>query len=100
MSKPLNVMIIGAGTGGLCLAHGLSKDGITVEVFERDDSPADHQPGYRLSIARSACASGRVSMNLDFEIVRQSSLLRAVQGAWLRAIRFAVFLPYAPSVGR
>jgi 2-polyprenyl-6-methoxyphenol hydroxylase-like FAD-dependent oxidoreductase len=59
MSKPLNVMIVGAGTGGLCLAHGLSKNGIAVEVFERDDSPADRQPGYRLSISSTGSAALR-----------------------------------------
>src|SRR5262245_4907233 len=59
MSKPLKVMIIGAGTGGLCLAHGLARDGIAVEVFERDGSPADHQPGYRLSISSTGSAALR-----------------------------------------
>src|SRR3974377_2155355 len=46
----LKIMIIGAGTGGLCLAQGLKADGIAVEVFERDYSPADRLQGYRLSI--------------------------------------------------
>jgi len=59
MDKPLKVMIIGAGTGGLCLAHGLARDGIAVEVFERDDSPADRQPGYRLSISATGSAALR-----------------------------------------
>ena len=59
MSKPLKVMIIGAGTGGLCLAHGLPRNGIAVEVFERDGSPADHQPGYRLSISSTGSAALR-----------------------------------------
>jgi 2-polyprenyl-6-methoxyphenol hydroxylase-like FAD-dependent oxidoreductase len=59
MSKPLKVMIIGAGTGGLCLAHGLVKGGIAVDVFERDHSPADHQPGYRLSISATGNAALR-----------------------------------------
>jgi 2-polyprenyl-6-methoxyphenol hydroxylase-like FAD-dependent oxidoreductase len=59
VSKPLKVMIIGAGTGGLCLAHGLVANGIAVEVFERDDSPADRQPGYRLSISSTGSAALR-----------------------------------------
>src|SRR5215831_11293451 len=46
----LKVMIVGAGTGGLCLAQGLNADGIAVEVFERDYSPTDRLQGYRLSI--------------------------------------------------
>jgi len=49
-NNPLKVLIVGAGTGGLCLAHGLKSAGISVEVFERDHSPFDRQAGYRLSI--------------------------------------------------
>jgi len=46
----LKVMIVGAGTGGLCLAQGLKTDGIAVEVFERDYSPTDRLQGYRLGV--------------------------------------------------
>jgi 2-polyprenyl-6-methoxyphenol hydroxylase-like FAD-dependent oxidoreductase len=48
--KRLKVIVIGAGTGGLCLAHGLKSDDVAVEVFERDHSPTDRLQGYRLSI--------------------------------------------------
>ena len=51
--KGLRVCIIGAGTGGLCLAQGLKKDDIEVEVFERDRAPADRLQGYRLSISET-----------------------------------------------
>jgi len=44
------VCIIGAGTGGLCLAQGLKQDGVEVEVFERDRTPTDRLQGYRLTI--------------------------------------------------
>jgi len=40
-NNPLKVLIVGAGTGGLCLAQGLKSAGISVEVFERDHSPFD-----------------------------------------------------------
>src|SRR5258707_432989 len=46
----LKVIIIGAGTGGLCLAQGLKSSGIAVEVFERDRTTTDRLQGYRLSI--------------------------------------------------
>ena len=49
-NNPLKVLIVGARTGGLCLAHGLKSAGISVEVFERDHTPFDRQAGYRLSI--------------------------------------------------
>jgi 2-polyprenyl-6-methoxyphenol hydroxylase-like FAD-dependent oxidoreductase len=53
MSAPrkLQAMIIGAGTGGLCLAHGLLGAGIDVRVFERDRTPVDRLQGYRLTIS-------------------------------------------------
>jgi 2-polyprenyl-6-methoxyphenol hydroxylase-like FAD-dependent oxidoreductase len=57
--RPLKVMIIGGGTGGLCLAQGLKSDGVAVEVFERDHSPADHQQGFRLSISATGSAALR-----------------------------------------
>lgn len=45
------VLIIGAGTGGLCLAHGLQSRGIDAQVFERDQNAVDRQQGYRLNIS-------------------------------------------------
>jgi 2-polyprenyl-6-methoxyphenol hydroxylase-like FAD-dependent oxidoreductase len=48
--KGLRVRIIGAGTGGLCLAQRLKQDDVEVEVFERDHTPTDRLQGYRLSI--------------------------------------------------
>jgi 2-polyprenyl-6-methoxyphenol hydroxylase-like FAD-dependent oxidoreductase len=45
------VMIVGAGTGGLCLAQGLRKSGIDVAIFERDRTPTDRLQGYRLHIS-------------------------------------------------
>jgi 2-polyprenyl-6-methoxyphenol hydroxylase-like FAD-dependent oxidoreductase len=50
---PIKVMIIGAGTVGLCLAQGLKSHNIAFEVFERDQSPTDRLQGYRLSINRT-----------------------------------------------
>ena len=47
------VLIIGAGTGGLCLAQGLKRAGVEVSVFERDRTPTDRLQGYRLHISAS-----------------------------------------------
>jgi 2-polyprenyl-6-methoxyphenol hydroxylase-like FAD-dependent oxidoreductase len=49
--KTLHVMIIGAGTGGLCLAHGLKRAGIGVTVYERDRTRKDGLQGYRVGIS-------------------------------------------------
>jgi 2-polyprenyl-6-methoxyphenol hydroxylase-like FAD-dependent oxidoreductase len=44
------VAIIGGGMGGLCLANGLKKAGISVAVYERDPSPDARPQGYRIHI--------------------------------------------------
>ncbi|MEV4111690.1 NAD(P)/FAD-dependent oxidoreductase [Nonomuraea sp. NPDC049695] len=46
----LDVLIIGAGTGGLCLAQGLKRAGINVAVYERDRTRRDGLQGYRVGI--------------------------------------------------
>jgi 2-polyprenyl-6-methoxyphenol hydroxylase-like FAD-dependent oxidoreductase len=47
----MHAMIIGAGTGGLALAHGLKRTGVGVSVYERDTTPSDDQGGYRVGIS-------------------------------------------------
>src|SRR5690348_6395705 len=46
----MDVIVIGAGTGGMCLAHGLRRAGITVNVYERDRTRSDGLHGYRVGI--------------------------------------------------
>jgi 2-polyprenyl-6-methoxyphenol hydroxylase-like FAD-dependent oxidoreductase len=48
--RRLEVVVVGAGTGGLCLAHGLRAAGVGVRVFERDRRLTDRAQGYRLTI--------------------------------------------------
>jgi 2-polyprenyl-6-methoxyphenol hydroxylase-like FAD-dependent oxidoreductase len=48
--SPLHVLIVGGGLGGLCLAQGLKKAGIAVDVYERDRTPDDRLQGYRIHI--------------------------------------------------
>ncbi|MEU7166096.1 NAD(P)/FAD-dependent oxidoreductase [Streptomyces morookaense] len=58
-----HVIVIGGGTGGLCLAHGLKRAGVSVRVYERDRTRADGVQGYRVGIdpdgsrALKACLS-------------------------------------------
>lgn len=49
-TTPLHVIIIGAGTGGMCLAHGLKRAGISVAVYERDRTRTAGLHGYRVGI--------------------------------------------------
>ncbi|MEJ3745318.1 NAD(P)/FAD-dependent oxidoreductase [Actinomycetes bacterium KLBMP 9797] len=45
-----NVLVIGGGIGGLCLAQGLRRAGVDVTVYERTHSRDDWLQGYRIHI--------------------------------------------------
>lgn len=49
-NQPFHVVIVGAGIGGLCLAQNLKKAGISVAVYERDESRTARLQGYRIHI--------------------------------------------------
>lgn len=44
------VIVVGGGIGGLCLAQGLSRAGVEVAVYERDRAPTAREQGYRIHI--------------------------------------------------
>lgn len=48
--SPFHVIIIGAGTGGMGLAHGLRRAGISVAVYERDRTRSAGLHGYRVGL--------------------------------------------------
>lgn len=50
MTSNLHVLVIGGGIGGLCLAQGLKKAGIRVDVYERDLSSSSRLQGVRIHI--------------------------------------------------
>ncbi len=50
MTNDLHVLVIGGGIGGLCLAQGLKKAGIRVDVYERDLSSSSRLQGVRIHI--------------------------------------------------
>ena len=50
MVEPLSVLVVGGGIGGLCLAHGLVRAGIEVQVAERTHARTDWVQGYRIHI--------------------------------------------------
>jgi 2-polyprenyl-6-methoxyphenol hydroxylase-like FAD-dependent oxidoreductase len=62
----LHVVIIGGGIGGLTLAQGLKKSGVSVAVYERDRTRTDRVQGYRVHItpagsrALHACLPARL----------------------------------------
>ncbi|PXX71564.1 2-polyprenyl-6-methoxyphenol hydroxylase-like FAD-dependent oxidoreductase [Nocardia tenerifensis] len=49
-TRPLKVLVIGAGVGGLCLAHGLARAGLEVAVYERDSDRREGRQGFWIGI--------------------------------------------------
>jgi 2-polyprenyl-6-methoxyphenol hydroxylase-like FAD-dependent oxidoreductase len=45
-----DVAIVGGGIGGLCLAQGLKKAGVSAKVYERDVTPTSRLQGFRIHI--------------------------------------------------
>lgn len=64
-SKPLPVLIIGAGIGGLTLAHSLAKHGIPYKIFERDTGQYQRTQGYRVSLDEGGNSALRLATSAD-----------------------------------
>jgi 2-polyprenyl-6-methoxyphenol hydroxylase-like FAD-dependent oxidoreductase len=58
----VEIAIVGAGIGGLCLAQGLRQAGLDVTVYERDPSPESRGQGYRLHIDANGAGALRECM--------------------------------------
>ena len=50
MSEPFYVVIIGGGIGGLTLAQGLKRAGVSAAVYERDRTLTNRLQAYRVHI--------------------------------------------------
>ena len=57
---PLQVLISGGGIGGLTLAQGLKKSGVSVAVYERDRTTTDRVQGYRVHINPAGSLAARM----------------------------------------
>lgn len=56
-ANSFHVGIVGGGIGGLALAQGLKKAGISVALYERDRTPTDRLQGYRVHISPKGSAA-------------------------------------------
>lgn len=56
------ILVIGAGLGGLTLAHALVRAGLDVGVFEADDGTGERTQGYRIGLAPPAMDALRESL--------------------------------------
>ncbi|KAL7903936.1 hypothetical protein GGI35DRAFT_490952 [Trichoderma velutinum] len=61
----MKVLIIGGGVGGLCLAHGLLKTGIEVQVFEQQVNNTENLAGYGIHINQDGRRALRTCLPLS-----------------------------------
>jgi 2-polyprenyl-6-methoxyphenol hydroxylase-like FAD-dependent oxidoreductase len=64
-ASPFHVVIIGGGIGGLCLAQGLKRAGVSVAVYERDRTRTDRLQGYRIHINPAGSRALHACLPLD-----------------------------------
>lgn len=71
----LRVLIIGAGTGGLALAHALKKSSanVTFTVYERDRTRTDGLQGYRVGISPEGARSLAACVPKDLFTIFQNT---------------------------
>jgi 2-polyprenyl-6-methoxyphenol hydroxylase-like FAD-dependent oxidoreductase len=96
---PLHVLVIGGGIGGLCLAQGLKKSGMSVAVYERDTSARFRGQGWRIGIKDEGSHALRdcLPQNL-FDLCVATSIKPALRMVFLDSRlrqKFAKPLPYA-----
>jgi 2-polyprenyl-6-methoxyphenol hydroxylase-like FAD-dependent oxidoreductase len=72
-----NVMIIGGGIGGLALAQGLCKAGISATVCERDESARFQHQGYRVSLKATGAGALQECLPEDLFALAVATSIRA-----------------------
>jgi 2-polyprenyl-6-methoxyphenol hydroxylase-like FAD-dependent oxidoreductase len=85
------VIIVGAGLGGLCLAQGLKKAKIPFRVFERDAAESSRPQGYRLRINPDGSAA--LKQNLPdglWTLFQDTCAVTALGGTTIDAISATV----------
>ncbi|MPZ85317.1 MAG: NAD(P)-binding protein [Actinophytocola sp.] len=93
-----HVLIIGGGVGGLCLAQGLTKSGISVALYERGESASFRGQGARISLKKAGSDALRACLpgNL-FDLCVATSIAPATRMAvtdqWLNEA-FAMPIPH------
>ena len=72
----MHVLIIGGGIGGLCLAQGLRKAGLSAAVYERDQAADLRRQGYRISLNATGAAALRECLPADLFALAVATALR------------------------
>jgi choline dehydrogenase-like flavoprotein len=96
--ETLNVIIIGAGTGGLALAHGLTQAGIGVTVFERDRIPRDARGGYHVGISPAGSHALKTCQHSSINSIISSAPRCRITHSFVRLVRRLMRAPAASFV--
>jgi hypothetical protein len=100
VKSPLHVLITGGGLGGLCLAQGLKKSGISAAVYERESSAQFRNQGYRISIKNEGSQALRDCLPEHlFQLCVATTIKTATRLVFLDQqlhLQFAKPLPHPP----
>ena len=79
----MRILVVGGGIGGLCLAQGLVRSDLTVDVFERDTHPTVRGQGYRVTIKEVGAHALRDCLPAElFELCVATSIRQATTMAF------------------
>lgn len=92
----MRVLIVGAGTGGLALAHALTRAGIDVSVFERDLAPNADTGGYRVGISPAGSRALKACVSSDLYDLFVATCARAPRNFTMFTEQFAEVLCLEP----
>jgi 2-polyprenyl-6-methoxyphenol hydroxylase-like FAD-dependent oxidoreductase len=88
----MRVLIVGAGTGGLALAHKLKAAGVGISVFERDLVPNADTGGYRVGISPAGSRSLKACVPPDLYDLFVATSARAPRNVTMLTERFSRLL--------
>jgi 2-polyprenyl-6-methoxyphenol hydroxylase-like FAD-dependent oxidoreductase len=86
------IVIIGAGTGGMCLAHGLRRAGFEVAVHERDRTRTGGLHGYRVGISPNGARALKACLDEDLFATFVATTGRDYEHLTMYTERFAELL--------
>lgn len=99
--RPFHVLVIGAGTGGMALAHGLRRAGFSVAVYERDRTRSHGLHGYRVGIGPDGSAALRQLLPPELYETFKATCARPPRHFVMltEGLRTSIDLPLRPAVG-
>lgn len=80
----MHVLIVGAGLGGLTLAQTLRKQGISYEIFERDEDENGRFQGWAIALHTSVVSMGCILSCLGIRGLQAEAAIVSSMNSCLR----------------